>query len=232
MTASPTSTSQLRALPEKRLALYGVAAGAVLATGASAHATLITLDLTGLPTTSRSTNGTELFFDVNAASAAAAVSATNFAGADFRAFNFGPGPALYGSISGLAAGNAIAGNQSESFKAANLQASNIVGPDASFGQQAKVNGPVADWGLNDSGFLGLRFMIGADTHYGWAKIETDSVGNIIVNGLGYESNPDTPAHVEDPSQAPSVPDQGSTLALLAIGAAGLVAFRGCQRKTA
>jgi hypothetical protein len=193
---------------------------------------LITLDLTGLPTANRSTNGpgNDLYFDVNAASAAAAVSSANFAGADFRLFNFGPGP-FYGSGSGLTPGNGIAGRAEEIFKASHLQQSNFVGPNQpnasqQFGPGAKINGPAANFGLNDSGFLGLRFLIGADTHYGWAKIETDAVGDIILDGLGYESLADTAVHVEDPSSpGPSVPDQGSTLALMALGAAGLAAAR-------
>jgi len=227
MTAS--TSAPRRSLPDnKRLVLYTAAAGAALAAGAStAEASLITLDLTGLSTASRSTNGTgnDLYFDVNATSAAAAVSSANFAGADFRLFTFGPSP-FYGSVSGLAAGNGIAGFQEEIFKASNLQQSNFVGPDQQFGQIAKVNGPAADFGLNDSGFLGLRFLIGADTHYGWAKIETDALGNIILDGLGYESLANTAVHVEDPSSpGPSVPDQGSTLALMALGAAGLAAAR-------
>lgn len=224
-----------RSLPDnKRLVLYTAAAGAALAAGAStAEASLITLDLTGLPTANRSTNGpgNDLYFDVNATSAAAAVSSANFAGADFRLFNSGTTPPFRGSISGLAAGNGIAGRQYELFKASHLQQSNFVGPNQpnpsqQFGHSAKVNGPLANFGLNDSGFLGLRFVIGADTHYGWAKIETDAVGNIILDGLGYESLANTPVHVEDPSKpGPSVPDQGSTLALMALGAAGLAAAR-------
>jgi len=237
MTAS-TSPRQSRSLPEKRLAIYGVAAGAALAAGAStAEANLIKLDLTGLPTASRSTGGArnDLFFYVNAPSAAAAVSSANFAGADFRLFNFFASPPFGGSISGLAPGNAIAGTNGESFKALRLQASNFVGPDQNFGQEAKINGPLGNWGLNDSGFLGLRFLIGADTHYGWAKIEIDGGGGITLDALGYESDPNTAAHAEDPSNPPpsnGVPDSGNSLALLAIGAAGLVAFRGRQRKAA
>ncbi|HEY4282480.1 MAG TPA: hypothetical protein VGM62_05395 [Chthoniobacterales bacterium] len=228
----PTSPKQSRSLPEKRLALYGVAAGAALAAGAStADANLITLDLTGLPTASRSTDGataTDLFFDVNAASAAAAVSATNFAGADFRFFNFFTSAPFGGSISGLAPGNGIAGiNGVESFKALRLQASNFVGPDQNFGQSAKINGPEGNWGLNDSGFLGLQFLIGADTHYGWAKIDINALGNITLDALGYESDPNTPAHAEDPGS--SVPDHGSTLALMAIGATGLAVLRSRAR---
>jgi hypothetical protein len=231
------TSTKCRSLPDKRLALYGIAAGATLAAGAStAKASLITLDLTGQPVANRTTGGpgNDVFFDVNASSAAAAASTSNFAGADFRLFNFFTSAPFGGSISGLAPGHAIAGSQAESFKATRLQASNFVGPENTFDSPAKIQGPVGNWNLNDSGFLGLRFMIGADTHYGWAKIQIDGAGLITLNALGYESNPNTAVHVEDPSNPPSngVPDSGNSLALLAIGAAGLVAFRGRQRKAA
>ncbi|HJT80090.1 MAG TPA: VPDSG-CTERM sorting domain-containing protein [Chthoniobacterales bacterium] len=227
--STPTSLKLSRSVPEKRLALYGFAAGAALAAGASpAQAVLITLDLTGEPLANRTTNGTTLYFDVNAASAAAAFSTSSFAGADFRIDN--PSPP-FATIVGLAPGNAIAGYQAQYFKASQLASSHNVGPGDNFGASAKII-PGGDFAPDDTGFLGLRFAIGADTHYGWANITTNSGGTVTLNALGYESLPDTEAHTEMPSTGPSVPDQGSTLALLAIGAAGLVAFRGAQRRTA
>src|SRR5256885_6360417 len=126
MTASTSASRRL--VPDKRLALYGVAAGAALAGASSADANLITLDLSGVATTDRSTASTSsLWFDVNAATPAAAVSTTGtFTGADFRIFtgNFGGGPAdAFASISGLTANNGIAGAQIEGFKANNLTSS-------------------------------------------------------------------------------------------------------------
>jgi len=44
-------------------------------------------------------------------------------------------------------------------------------------------------------FLGFRFKIGADTHYGWARLDitgTDSVESWIIKDYAYEATPDTP----------------------------------------
>jgi hypothetical protein len=227
--ASPVRKS----IPDKRFALYGVAAGAALAAGAStAQANLVTLDLTGLNTTDRSTTSTgDLYFDVNAATASAAVSTTSaFAGADFHIFTGGPIPfGSFASISGLTANNGIAGHNVEIFKASNLTSSHLVGPMDTFGHAAVIaSNEFAKFDPGDTGYLGLKFEIGSDIHYGWANITVGSdtnYPNVTLNALGYETNPDTPAHTEAPSSAPGVPDQGSTLALMALGAAGLAAAR-------
>ncbi|MFL6514254.1 MAG: VPDSG-CTERM sorting domain-containing protein [Chthoniobacterales bacterium] len=224
-----------RSLPEKRFALYGVAVGAALAAGAgapNADANLVTLDLTGLNATDRSTSSSgNLYFDVNAATASAAVSTTGtFTGADFKIFTgfdpFFTGP--FASISGLTANNAIAGNQEEFFKASNLASSHMVGPMDTFGGTATIASFFANFGPGATGFLGLKFEIGSDIHYGWANITVGSDAaypNVTLNALGYETNADTPAHTEAPSSGPTVPDQGSTLALMALGAAGLAVAR-------
>ena len=230
-----TSTARLNLsgiTPERRLALYGIAAGAALAGGgASVDASLITLDLTGLSSSSRTTplNG-DLYFDVNAASAANAVSLSSFVGADFRLHNFGT---PYASATGLAAGNSIQGFQLEFFKAAHLTTSNFVEPPptGNFNHYANIAPFDPAWGPNQTGFLGLMFTIGTDTHFGWANITTNPDATLILNALGYESDPNTAAHAEAPS-AQGVPDNGNSLVLLAMGAAGLVAFRHRQRQTA
>jgi hypothetical protein len=215
--------------PQQRLALYGLAAGAALAAGASsAHANLITLDLTGLTLADRTTpTFGALYFDVNAASAAAAVSFNPFAGADFRLSHT---QIPFASATGLAPGNGIQGFRVEGFKASRLTTSNFVSSDHNFNSRANI-APVSPWGPGDTGFLGLVFTItGSDTHFGWANITANPDASVTLNALGYESSADTPAHAEAPSGA--VPDQGSTLALLATGAVGLLAFRKHQRKAA
>jgi hypothetical protein len=222
-----------RSLPDKRFALYGVAAGAALAAGAStAQADLVTLDLSGLNTTNRSTTSTgNLYFDVNASTASAAVSTTGtFAGADFRIFTGASGiGGAFASISGLAANNGIAGQSIEFFKASNLTSSHFVGPTDTFHHSAVITSNIfTDFGPGDTGYLGLKFEIGTDIHYGWANITVGAGAaypTVTLNALGYETNPDTPAHTEQPSSVPGVPDQGSTLALLALGAVGLAVAR-------
>jgi hypothetical protein len=196
----------------------------------SADANLVTLDLTGLNSADRSTNSTaNLYFDVNAANASAAVSTTGtFAGADFRIFTGGPIPfGPFASISGLTANNGIAGHQDEFFKASNLSPSHFVGPTDTFHGSAVIASDFGPFSAGQTGFLGLKFEIGADIHYGWANITVGNADypNVTLNALGYETDADTPAHVEEPSSNPSVPDQGSTLALMAIGATGLALLR-------
>lgn len=236
MKASPSTPG--RSLPDKRLSLYKVAAGAALAAGAStAEANLVTLDLSSVSPANRSTGEIgSLWFDVNATTAAAAVSTTGtFAGADFRIFtgNFGGPSGYFASISGLTPNNEIAGFRVEGFKATTFSSSNFVGPTTeSFGNHATIASKFGGLNPGESGYLGLKFEIGSDIHYGWANITLGTVDypSVTLNALGYETNPDTAAHVEGATGS-SVPDQGSTLALLAIGAAGLTAFRGLQRKT-
>ena len=230
MTAS--TAPKRRALSDnKRLALYTVAAGAALGAGASnADANLVTLDLTGLNSANRSTNSTgNLYFDVNAANAGAAVStAGTFAGADFRIFTGVGGLGPFASISGLTPNNGIAGDNIEFFKASNLSPSHFVGPMDNFNHSAVITSFFNNEFIpGETGFLGLKFEIGADIHYGWANITvgTADFPNVTLNSLGYETAADTPAYVEQPSSNPTVPDQGSTLALMAIGAAGLAVAR-------
>jgi hypothetical protein len=175
-----------------------------------------------------------LWFDVNAATASAAVSTTGtFTGADFRLFtgSFGPPSGAFASISGLTANNGIAGQQIEGFKASNLQPSHSVGPMDTFANRATVASKFAGLNPGDNAYLGLKFEIGSDIHYGWANITVGNADypNITLNSLGYQTDPNAPAHVEPPSSGPAVPDQGSTLALMAIGAVGLAGIRSRTR---
>ena len=171
---------------------------------------------------------------MNAASAGAAVSTTGtFAGADFRifaggSFSLGPGgDTRFASIQGLTANNGIAGATLEGFKASNLSPSHFVGPMDTFQNRANIASKFTGLNPGQNGYLGLKFEIGSDIHYGWANITAGDADypSITLNSLGFETDADTPAHVEEPSSNPSVPDQGSTLALMAIGAAGLAAMR-------
>jgi hypothetical protein len=85
-----------------------------------------------------------------------------------------------------------------------------------------------DW-LGKKGYLGLQFQdADAATHYGWAKLEVPGdLSSLILYGFAYETDIDTPilAGAGDPSPVP-LP---SSLALLASGAAGLLAYRRMKR---
>lgn len=64
-------------------------------------------------------------------------------------------------------------------------------------------------------YLGVRFQNGVDPHYGWIKLEVDRIaGAANILGYAYELRPG------ESILAGAVPDP-STIALLAIGAAGI-----------
>ena len=229
-----SSPKKLGFVSEKRLVLYGVAAGAALAAGASpAEADLITLDLTGLSSPTRTTPGSgSLFFDVNATSAAAAVGFAPFAGADFELYRTQSKLGSGAFINGAQPNNSIAVGGTSN-KAVNLTGSNFVGSANKFNPNAKIGAhflPVpfgfGNFQPGDTGYLGLTFTIGPSVFYGWANITLNSNYAVTLNTLGYEDS-GRPAHVPA-----SVPDQGSSILLLVIGAAGIAAFRGLQRKPA
>jgi hypothetical protein len=85
---------------------------------------------------------------------------------------------------------------------------------------------------NPGGYLGLKFVVGSNTYYGWALVELTHTGPVLA-GYAYESTPGASirAGAVGPkgaaaSMAPVQPaPQPATLGLLANGAMGLAAWR-------
>jgi hypothetical protein len=96
-------------------------------------------------------------------------------------------------------------------RTANLASGTLIGPDSLWGpdgmpptggdalnglDQNAVDGPeVGHFQVSDGpGFIGVRFLIGSNTHYGWVGYEgtgeeNDGTGHIF--GMAYENTPDT-----------------------------------------
>ena len=77
-------------------------------------------------------------------------------------------------------------------------------------------GNLFDWEVGQSGFAGIRFKLGAETHYGWAQIFRDSDTALTLRSFGYNNTPGAASH--------PVPEPSSVM-LLAAGAAGLAGWR-------
>ena len=105
------------------------------------------------------------------------------------------------------------------------------GPTANWARRTSATGNMAYYYTYYSGgsgnffgrtnkFLGLRFIIGGHTNYGWVEIAEvpDDVSFVTIAGYAYETAPDTEI------LAGLVPEPNA-LGLLALGAAGVTAMR-------
>lgn len=87
---------------------------------------------------------------------------------------------------------------------------------------------------NLGGWLGLQFMAGGQTFYGWARVALTRSGPVL-QGYAYEDTPNQPigagdtggakADASHPSDIPTPVAQPATLGWLANGASGLNAWR-------
>ena len=86
-----------------------------------------------------------------------------------------------------------------------------------------------NWTVGEQGYFGFKFSKGGNTHYGWGVMEIDQLnttglpasgqGFVITNAY-YETTPDTPVVVPEPS----------SIALLGMGAAGVAAWKARRKR--
>jgi hypothetical protein len=87
---------------------------------------------------------------------------------------------------------------------------------------------LGDWHPGDRGFLGLQLVVGTDTFFGWADVTLNNLdgsgaGAFTLHGYAYDNTAGTSI------QAGAVPEP-SSIALLAAGAAGVLALKRRRQK--
>jgi len=104
-----------------------------------------------------------------------------------------------------------------------------------YGSKTYFLGP---WAKAKNRYLGLKFMIAGQIHYGWARLTVQNWGKggkVVLTGYAYETTPNMgilEGRTSGPSEASSLGlggmielPQSSSLGLLALGADGLTAWR-------
>jgi hypothetical protein len=99
--------------------------------------------------------------------------------------------------------------------------------------QAQCLGPFK--GASNSAYLGVVFLVGKETHYGWIRLTASCEPNYApgrvqgtITGYAYETLPDTPIPAGQTSNGGSEEkdaEKPATLGMLSLGSAGLPLWR-------
>ncbi len=86
------------------------------------------------------------------------------------------------------------------------------------------------WLYAKNRYLGLKFSIHGEIHYGWARLDVPFVRSAVLTGYAYETIAHKPV-ITGKTKGPDVVTLDSaTLGQLAVGASQLAAWRSTQRK--
>ncbi len=212
---------------EKRLTAYGLTAALLLAGPQSAKAAEVVWDISDL------TSGSNEYLAFNVITGGASVS-TGFRSSGVSAqgsfafdhtYSFGYKNIIGPANSSLAGFVGYGGLGSGPRYALALNPSSSVGPADSFAANTSWpsygNSAIMSYFNGNTGrAVGLKFDIGANTHYGWAQVDVGAVGSDVTLAMfGYNDTAGEASHIPEPS----------SLGLLALGAAGLAKRR--RKKT-
>ncbi|HEY4902192.1 MAG TPA: hypothetical protein VIH89_01845 [Candidatus Sulfotelmatobacter sp.] len=105
--------------------------------------------------------------------------------------------------------------------------------DFGYGNYSSIRGP---WVNTTNRYLGIRFLINGQTHYGWARLSVSKDLSPVLTGYAYETIPNktiTEGHTSGPEEAGNFApadmltpiQQPVTLGMLARGVEGLTIWR-------
>jgi hypothetical protein len=173
---------------------------------------------------------------------------------DFSFFNGGGDydHSFYGTfaVRPLTGGKVVAGVRgSQGAYASVLAQGAVVGPSAKFSSSAGrgqalierstgdasatvSNSPIGPWTNISTKYLGVKFLISGETHYGWIQMSTDTNKSIsaTITAYAYETVPNKkvmiePSGDEGDAAAATMSHRGPALGMLAMGADGLKMWR-------
>ena len=218
---------------ERRLAGYALAAGTALVGAGQADANIIysgplNVNLQPLPTSGSSGNNV-LPVDVDSDTK------IDFALVNYLESNSDTPPVPVGlSIVGASAGLVLESVGGSPF-ATNLGYGDLISSSNVTSSPSKNLGKltldtIPSTGLSPSpwvpgvdAYIGFSFLIGTDTHYGWVETKIENDLSLTVKGWAYND-------VASAGLDAGVVPEPSSLALLAAGAAGVVAFAARKRR--
>jgi len=95
-----------------------------------------------------------------------------------------------------------------------------------FGVASSSTASYGQWWFTQHRYLGLKFVINGDIHYGWARLDVPSPGSAAtLTGYAYETIPNKPI-ITDKTKGPDVITlEPASLGRLAQGASGISAWR-------
>ncbi|MDQ1315392.1 MAG: hypothetical protein QG662_1501 [Pseudomonadota bacterium] len=223
----------------QQMAAFGVAASSALAMMSQAEAAVVANAGTPQPVTVAATSGTSFAsFDMNG-------DAVN----DFALFGyFSSTSSVSAGINGTQPGGSNAALRGTSYNDVRKLASGAsIGPTPSAGVTWVIAGGTgadvffeqsngaSNWsGVNgETGFAGVRFNIGANTHYGWIQLRVNAPGSLTALSWAYEDCPDTPIQAgattgslcAAPTPVPVMAPVAYGLTSLALGGLGLAGLR-------
>jgi hypothetical protein len=209
---------------DKKLLLYSAAVGAACVASGSAEAAIQYFSTPG-GWTGTGTNEALLSFDL---AGDVVIDPTSAPSNSFEMANFtSHGATRVGNF--MVVGGISASVAGQNFKAFPGAASNIMNSDVPV-QSAALLGANSVWATGSSQFgawapgtrayLGLKFDDSGTPLYGWADVQMNAYDSITLFGYAYQDD-GAPIHVPDIGTIP----EPSTLALLALGAAGVAALR-------
>jgi hypothetical protein len=233
MTITPSAgRAKSRAGLERKLAAYAVAGGAVLAAAEEGQAGIVYSGPQNIPigvdtTVDLDLNGTAVDYQFENKSA-------DSGPPDFIVFERELDLNLQGTNQ---AASDINGNPLALDAGVDVASQSFNASDPGFMAGAK-KGPVTggNWVGASNKFLGLRFDIGGQTHYGWAQLTVSGSSDLDTAGTGtlidwaYEDTLGASLLTGQTSGGVAAVPEPSTLILLATGAAALGAYRSLRRK--